>query len=221
MRRAPTWSAVIRLATLAAALCLPDAARAQQASTSLAVRPDTAVSDGARPGDVLRVWIWREDEMTGEYPIAMNGLVTLPLLGDVVAVGRPADSLTAEIRASYARYLRNPSITVTLLRRIAVQGWVGTPGLYPVDPTVTVAEVLAVAGGVSTDGDDENIRVLRDGRIIQAKLAAETILRSTPVRSGDVIFVPQKPWIERNSSIFVWGAVSVVTAVLIATLVSN
>jgi len=205
----------VLLATLSAA------AWAQQASTPFTARVDTTVSDGARPGDVIRLWIWREEDMTGEYPVGHDGLVTLPLLGDVEAVGRPADSLTAEIKASYARYLRNPSITVTLLRRIAVQGWVGTPGLYPVDPTVTVAEVLAVAGGVAGNGDDGKVRLIRGGQVIQGQLTAETILQSTPVRSGDVIFVPQKPWLERNSSYFIWGAVSVVTAVLVAVLVSK
>jgi len=214
-------SARAALGGLAVAFLLPSGAAAQQASTPLVVSSDTAITDGAHPGDVIRLWVWREEEMTGEYPIAANGIVTLPLLGDVTAVGRPVDSLTAEIKASYARYLRNPSITVILLRRIAVQGWVRAPGLYPVDPTVTVAEALAVAGGIAGDGDGEKVRLVRDGAVLQERLAAETILRSTPVRSGDVIFVPRQPWLERNSSVFLWGAVSVVTAVLIAVLVSN
>jgi polysaccharide export outer membrane protein len=200
--------------------CAADAASAQHASTALEVRPDT-VQEGARPGDVVRVWIWREEDMSGDFPVSRSGIVTLPRLGDVPVAGKSADSLAAEIKAAYARYLRNPSIQVTLLRRIAVQGWVRTPGLYPVDPTVTVAQVIAVAGGIAQDGDGKKIKLIREGQVLQEELGAATVLQATPIRSGDEIFVPQLPWLARNGSVFIWGAVSIVSAVLIAALVSN
>jgi polysaccharide biosynthesis/export protein len=206
--------------------CAGSAASAQQerqppserASTAAAAR-DTNLTHGVRPGDVVRIWIWREPDLSGEFPIDPRGTLILPLLGALEAGGKTGETLTEELRSAYARYLKNPSVQVTVLRRVAVQGLVANPGFYPVDATVSIAEVIALAGGIAPSGDPGRIRLVRAGRVVVTRLGPETVLERSSVQSGDVIYVPEKGWLARNGGTLLWAGVSVAGAILVGTLV--
>jgi polysaccharide export outer membrane protein len=180
--------------------------------------PDSAPT-GVRAGDVISVWVWREADLTGEFAVDARGRVVLPMLGEVVVVGRGADALADELRSAYRRYLNNPSIQVRVLRRVTVQGQVARPGFYPVDATVTVGNVIALAGGISAGGNEQRIRLLRDGRVIEAALGPATVLERSPVQSGDLIYVPEKPWLARNSGLLLGAALSIVVGVSVALII--
>jgi len=207
---------LIRLSLVGTMATLPGyrAAAAQQPAPPEADSP----SRGVRAGDVINVWIWRERDLSGEFPVDARGRVVLPLLGEVVAAGKGAEALADELRTAYRRYLSNPSIQVTVLRRIAVQGQVARPGFYPVDATVTVANVIALAGGVGGGGDARKIQLVRGGRVIVTSLGPQTVLEQSAVQSGDEIFVPERSWLARNSSTLLWAGLSVVTAVVATNL---
>src|SRR6266513_2037417 len=84
--------------------------------------PDpVAVTAGVRPGDVIRVWIWREQDYSGEFPVDARGTAVLPLLGEVRVPGKTAEQLADTLHEAYRKYLKNPSIQVTVLRRVSVQ----------------------------------------------------------------------------------------------------
>jgi polysaccharide export outer membrane protein len=160
--------------------------------------PSGALPDALRPGDKVRLKIWREPDLSGDFDVDESGEVRLPKIGSV-AVGRiPADSAKRLIVASYESVLRNPTIDVLVLRRINVLGAVRTPGLYPVDPTMTVADVLALAGGAASDGKPDQVRLLRDGRPMTVRLTGGTRIFDTPIRGGDQLYVPQRGWVSRN-----------------------
>src|SRR5947207_1995317 len=79
--------------------------------------PDpVAVTAGVRPGDVIRVWIWREQDYSGEFPVDARGTAVLPLLGEVRVPGKTAEQLSDTLHDAYRKYLKNPSIQVTVLR---------------------------------------------------------------------------------------------------------
>src|SRR5688572_25073889 len=146
--------------------------------------PASSVSlPGVRPGDVIRVWIWREKDYSGEFPVEARGVVVLPLLGEISVPGKTAEALADTLRKAYRKYLNNPSIQVTVLRRIAVQGEVVKPGLYPADATITVGELIALAGGVTPGGNPKKIRLVREGRVIVSGLGPGTVLQQSPVQS--------------------------------------
>jgi polysaccharide export outer membrane protein len=151
-----------------------------------------------RPGDVIRLRIWREPDLSGDFPVDESGVVTLPKLGRIPAVGFSRDSLKEHLVSSYETYLRNPSIEVALLRRISVLGAVRTPNVYAVDPTLTVSEVVAMAGGAAPDGKIDQVQVLRGTERLDVKLREGTRLSETPIRSGDQLYVPQRSWASRN-----------------------
>ena len=180
--------------------------------------PPPAVA-GVRPGDVIQVWVWRETDYSGDFPVDARGLVVLPNLGPVAARGKTAQALSDSITRAYQKFLNNPSIRVTVLRRISVSGAVTKPGLYPADATITVGELIAQAGGVSPNGNQNRIQLVRNGQILAASLGPGTVLQNSELQSGDQIFVPERGWMARNGGIFLAGAVSVTTAVIVAVLV--
>jgi polysaccharide export outer membrane protein len=194
-------------------------ASAAGALTAQAPGSGDSVGTGVRAGDVISVWVWREQDLTGEFAVDARGRVVLPMLGEVTVLGRGAEALAEELRAAYRRYLTNPSIRITVLRRVAVQGQVARPGFYPVDATVTIGNVIALAGGVSPGGDGNHIRLVRDGRVVEAALGRETVLERSQVQSGDEIFVPEKPWVQRNSAILLTALTSIVVGITVALVV--
>ena len=170
------------------------------------------------PGDLLRIQIWREPDLGGEFIVDVDGVVTLPLLGRVPVAGVPVDQLHANLMQQYAVHLRNPSITITPRRRVNIFGEVRTPGLYPVDPTVSLAGAIALAGGATEAGDLRRIRILREGTELRQRVGVAETLNSADIRSGDQIIVERRSWLERNSPMLLGTAINVV-ATIVTTLI--
>jgi len=168
---------------------------------------------------VISIKIWREPDYTGDHPVDARGRVTLPLLGEIQVGGRSAESLSDSLKAAFRTYLNNPSIEIVVQRRISVSGEVARPGLVFADATISVGELISLAGGVTSSGNQRKIQLWRDGRVIVSGLGPGTILQSSPVQSGDMVFVPQRSWMSRNGGAFLYGAISVTSAVLVAVLV--
>jgi polysaccharide export outer membrane protein len=180
--------------------------------------PPPAIA-GVRPGDVIRVWVWREADYSGDFPVDARGIVVLPVLGPVAARGKTAQALSDSLTRAYQKFVNNPSILITVLRRISVSGAVSKPGLYPADATITVGELIALAGGVSPNGNQKHIQLVRNGQVLVSSLGPGTVLQNSELQSGDQIFVPERSWFSRNGGVFLTAGVSVVTAVTVALLV--
>jgi len=106
-----------------------------------------------------------------------------------------------------------------VLRRVSVSGEVARPSLYLADATLTVGDLISLAGGITPSGNRKKVTLLRNGQVVVSALGPGTVLQDSPVQSGDQIFVPQRSWMARNGQVFLVGAVSVTTAVLVAVLV--
>lgn len=189
-------------------------------AANVAVAPPNESVGGAapggtalRPGDVVRVRIWREPDLSGDYPVDERGMAVFPRLGPVDVTRLTTDSLQRQLVSGYQVYLRNPSIEVVPLRRVMVGGAVVKPGVFTVDPTTTVADVIALAGGVTPQGRPDRVRVMRGSERVTTQLGVRTRLGDSPVRSGDQIFVPERSWIVRNGSL-VLGSVTTLLAVV-------
>ena len=174
--------------------------------------------DGLRPGDAVRVLVWREPDLSGEFQLDARGYATFPKLGALPMAALHPDSIRPRLLAEYGRYLVNPSIEVVPLRRISVLGAVAKPGLYPVDPTMTLADAVALAGGAAPDGKRDVVELRRGDEVVIANLDVATPVSRTPLLSGDQLWVPQKSWVSRNPWIFtsVVAAAATIGAVLIA-----
>ena len=193
---------------------VPALALAQSTDTSRHV--SRGGEDVLRPGDVIKVSVWREPEWSGEFTVDESGTAVLPRIGPVHVTAMSPDSLKRFVTDSLAKFLRNPSIEVTPLRRIQVLGAVRNPGLYPVPPTVTVGDAVAVAGGATPDGKPDQVVLRRNGQDLKVKLARETRLADTPIQTGDQLYVPQRGWLGRN---IVAATLSATTTLIVALLI--
>jgi polysaccharide export outer membrane protein len=170
------------------------------------------------PGDVIRLRIWREPDMSGEYSVDESGIVIFPRLGEYQVLEDTPETLRARLLADYQRYLRNPSIEITILRRVRIIGAVNSPGLHLVGPTLSVADALALAGGPTSIGDPDRIRIFRDGTQVAVDITQNTLIGDSPIRSGDQIFVPERGWVSRNAGVVaatISASVSLVIALFI------
>lgn len=183
-----------------------------------AVPAGAASGPSLQPGDIVRLRIWREPDLSGDFQVDQAGIVTFPKLGPMRVSEESTESLKAKLVAGYQEYLRNPSIDIVLLRRVNVLGAVKNPGLYPVDATMTIADAIALAGGATPDGNRRKIELLRDGQRIAVDLADVMKIADLPLRSGDQLFVPERSWISRNPGVIaasLTGAISLVIALFL------
>ena len=166
------------------------------------------------PGDAILVTIWREPTLSGQFLVDHRGMVTLPLLGERSVRGEPWPQIRSSLLEGYAHELRNPSIEITPLRRIYVLGEVAAPGLYPADPTISLAGVVAMAGGAGPDGDLRRVQVFREGSLLTREVLPASSLASVGIRSGDQVFLGKKPWVERNSTFLVTALLSATSVIV-------
>ena len=165
-----------------------------------------------RPGDVVRLQVEGEGAMNGDYPVLRDGTVLLPMVGLMPVGGRPFDEAAGEIRAAYGVELRDASVTVTPVLRVAVLGEVRQPGLMHLDPTYTLTDVLAAAGGLTPDGAPDDVTLLRDGRPFRLSIETGAVTDLPPLRSGDQLVVGRRSWIDRNLPVLVSAGGTVVAA---------
>ncbi len=209
--RRPALLPIVVVVTLLLPTVLVVTLRAQQQPAAAAPAPLL------QPGDMVRLKIWREPDLSGDYAVDESGQVVFPKIGPLTVTRISADSLKSLLITTYASYLRNPSVEVTLLRRVNVLGAVRTPGLYQVDPTMTLVDVLAMAGGPTPNGQKDRVDLLRQGEREPIHLRVETRVADVPVHSGDQLIVPERSWMARNSAALV---VAVITSIaIVATAV--
>ena len=170
------------------------------------------------PGDVIRLRIWREPDLSGDFQVDEHGVAVFPKIGPTQVLSITPDSLKRELVTTYAQYLRDPAIEVTFLRRVSVLGAVKNPGLYPVDPTMNVQDAVAMAGGPLPNGRPRQFKVRRNGQEVTVDFGEDTPIGRTPIRSGDEIFVPERSWLSRNSALVV-GACITGTAIVVSAFI--
>jgi polysaccharide biosynthesis/export protein VpsN len=156
------------------------------------------------PGDFILVKIWREPDLSDTVQVDNSGLAVFPKLGPIEVTGIRPDSLERLLVRDYSRYLQNPSIRVTVLRRITIWGAVMRPGTYPVDLTMSITDALALAGGATSEGKSEKVELRRGSKRRMINLSGETEgVGDLSLRSGDQLVVPQRSWVSRNTGVVV------------------
>jgi polysaccharide export outer membrane protein len=195
------------------------AARAQTSPPGPTVQDTIARSVGAlRPGDVLKIAVFRDKELTGEYPIDARGYVQIPGLGVIKAAGLDPTEVTDRLRLGLIeRGFARPEISVQPLIRVSVLGEVRSPNVYPVDPGTSLLQLLTVAGGPTDRARLKDTRVIRDGHAFRVDMdgglrgsAAGRVV----LYSNDVVVVGRKKGFTNENLGLTLTAASLVIAVL-------
>ncbi len=172
--------------------------------TSLAIvekRPPNAAYT-VDPPDAIRIEFMDEPGLTRECVLRSDGSVTLPLVNDVNVAGLTTEQVRQKLEGLYAKYYKEVHILVTVTafksKNIYVYGEVAHPGIQPYTGSQTVAEVVGIAGGVTTRAATGRVKVIRGdpnkaevykvdlGAIIYEGEATEQV----SLAENDVVWVP-------------------------------
>ena len=165
--------------------------------------PSARIVGTLRPGDLLKVHVYRDSELSGEYLIDSRGTLQIPGIGVVRAAGYdPTEVKDRLIAALRERGFSHPEIAVQPLVRVSVLGEVRMPQLYSVDPGTSLLQLVSVAGGPTERANLEKVRVVRDGRAFNVNLESAFEGSATGrivLNSNDVVHIPRKGGFSRES----------------------
>jgi polysaccharide biosynthesis/export protein len=154
------------------------------------------------PDDALDVIVWRDKDMSAAVQVRPDGKISLPLVNDIQAAGLTPDQLRESVKAAVARFVTDPAVTIVVKqinsRKVFVTGSVGKPGPYPLSDTMTVLQMLALAGGLSEYANGKEILVMRTERGLTQSFKfnykdvskGKNLQQNIVLRPGDTIVVP-------------------------------
>jgi protein involved in polysaccharide export with SLBB domain len=158
--------------------------------------PDSLRVLAVRPGDVVKIQVWGHEDLSGEFPVDENYDLFYPIIGAINVRDLSVPQFRERLYRELQQLFQRPFIVITPLFRVAVLGEVVRPSLYSVDPTMTVYDIIALAGGTMPNANQRNIQLVRGGEEVRLTLDAPAIgratLRDLGVRSGDHIVVARK-----------------------------
>lgn len=143
-------------------------------------------------GDKLRVTVYGEPDLSGEFEVDSSGDVRLPLIGQVHAGGETVHGFEQHVATKLAAgYLRNPQVSaeVTAYRPFFIIGEVNKPGQYPYVNDMNVVTAVALAGGFTYRADESDVYIRRDGSTKEVEEPAD---ETTKIHPGDIIRVDER-----------------------------
>jgi hypothetical protein len=143
-------------------------------------------------GEKIRITVFNEPSLGGEYEIDQSGFISLQLAGTVKVAGFTQPELEQELAKKFrSEYLRNPKVTVSLLslRPFYIVGEVEKPGEYAYKSGLNVMTALALAGGATYRGSRSAVYIQRVG---ESGMREYPISSSVMILPGDLIRVPER-----------------------------
>jgi polysaccharide biosynthesis/export protein len=152
--------------------------------------------------DVLGVVFWRELEMSGDVVVRPDGMVTLPLIGELKAAGLQPEALRLAIQTAATKFLADANVTVVVRqinsRKVFITGQVTRPGEFPLTSPRTVLQLIALAGGLTEYAESDKVTVMRtEGSATQTfrfnykeVTKGKKIEQNILLKPGDTVVVP-------------------------------
>jgi len=159
------------------------------------------------PEDVLEVMVWKNQDLSRQVVIRPDGMISMPLIGDVRANGLTAEQLANRISEKLREFKENPSVSVSVKEvnsyNVYVLGEVAKPGKYQLKSYTTILQSIAMAGGFTAFASRNRMHVLRishngqeNPHEIRIPVKYDDLVSGTGspgnffLRSGDTIVVP-------------------------------
>jgi polysaccharide export outer membrane protein len=153
-------------------------------------------------GDVLEVFVWRNEQLSRQITVRPDGKISLPLIQDLQAEGLTAQQLKEQIARGLQQYVKNPVVTVIISQinsyKVSVLGKVVNPGVYPITTKTTLLEAISLAGGFTEWANQKKITVIttKGGQKKKLRVNYKKIVsgmdpaQNITLNRGDTIIVP-------------------------------
>ena len=166
-------------------------------NNSMALSPEYRIG----PYDLLQVTVWKEQQLSGSFPVRPDGKISLVLLGDVSAAGTTPMELSATLTDMLKKFIQDPLVTVTVVavnsQKIYIVGEVGHIGAIDLTPNMTPLEAIAAAGGLNSFSSGKHAYILRGTPGKQTKIFFDykKALKGLPsqaivLQTGDTVVIP-------------------------------
>jgi polysaccharide biosynthesis/export protein len=190
----------------------PQAQRADAAPR--AVSPPQIIQLG--PGDSVGIQVYGQPDMTTVVYVSDDGTIPVPLAGPVQIAGLSPSEASKRIEKALkdGMFLVDPHVTLTVTvsrsQRVSVLGQVARPGVYPIESTTTIFDLLALAGGALETGSEEIFLLRNDANNVLQRYpinlkgldSAKSAIPEQSLRGGDSILVP------RAEQFYIYGEVT-------------
>jgi polysaccharide export outer membrane protein len=160
------------------------------------------------PGDSVNVFVWRNPEVSGTFPIRPDGKMTMNLIEDLQAAGKTPTQLARDIEKALSKYIQEPIATVIVAggigpynQQIRVLGEANTPQAMAYREGMSLVDVMIAVGGLSDFADGNKAYISRivkeDGERVQMGVRLEDLIRggdstaNVEIRPGDVLVIPE------------------------------
>lgn len=182
-----------RFALLACAASLAASGCAPRAPVALALLEESPPTEyQLSSGDRLRIIVFGQDSLSNIYGVDAQGRVSMPLIGDIPAVGRTTREMERAIEGKLrGGYLREPRVSVEIdaYRPFFVLGEVNTAGQFPYVAGMTAQTAVAIAGGFSPRAFQQTAEITR---VINGVPVTGTVPITTPIRPGDTVVIRER-----------------------------
>ena len=151
-----------------------------------------STSPNLQPGEKIKVTVFGEDRLSGEYEIDPAGNVSLPLAGTIKAAGLSQREFELALTKKFqGEYLRDPKVTVEVsnFRPFYILGEVAKPGEYPFKGGLNVLSAIALAGGSSYRASRSSVMIQHAG---ESGFREYPLSPTIPILPGDLVRVPER-----------------------------
>jgi polysaccharide export outer membrane protein len=160
------------------------------------------------PGDAVNVFVWRNPEVSGSFPIRPDGKMTMNLIEDLQAAGKTPTQLARDIEKALSKYIQEPIATVIVSggigpynQQIRVLGEAEKPKAMGYVEGMSLVDVMIAVDGLSDYADGNKAYISRiikeDGERVQLGVRLEDLLQdgdstaNVEIRPGDVLVIPE------------------------------
>lgn len=162
--------------------------------------PDTTLG----VGDSFDVRVYGEEELSGKYQVAGDGMIDFPFIGRVEVAGHEPTAVAAAIqgRLKSGGYLVNPQVSVLVTdyasKHVSVMGAVVKPGIFPLTNGITIVHAISLAGGLTPLASGNDVIVSRrvHGALKRFRVPVDDVSEGRaedfPLQAGDIIYIPER-----------------------------
>ncbi|MEJ2452498.1 MAG: polysaccharide export protein, partial [Gammaproteobacteria bacterium] len=158
------------------------------------------------PGDTLKIYVWRNPDISVTVPVRPDGYISTPLVEDIKAIDKTPEQLARGIERRLAKYIRDPVVTVivtnfvgTYSKQVRVIGEAAKPQALSYRQNMTLLDVMIAVGGLTDYAAGNSAKIIRkvNGKTIEIPIKLTDLLQDGDISAnkrvlpGDIILIPQ------------------------------